>query len=87
VLPFNSVNLSLPAGAVSSGPFDTMIASTTPVLDLFVAPVHLDLLGLLLDTHPLHRLGGHRLLVLQHRVQWRELLRPPRLLPGQAGIV
>jgi len=87
VLPVSSVNLSLPVGAVSSGPFDMTTASTTPGLDLFLAPVHLNLLGLLLDTNPLLRPGGHRLLVLQHRLQWRELLRPPRLLPGQAGIV
>src|SRR6185436_16502464 len=43
----NSVDLSLPSGAVGSGVFDTHAATTTPVLDVMVAPVHLDLLGLL----------------------------------------
>jgi hypothetical protein len=50
----NSVSLTLPPGAVGSGSFDTGSASTTPVLDAFVAPVHADLLGLLVDTSPIH---------------------------------
>lgn len=52
----NSVSLGLPAGAVGSGPFDVSATpgTVTPVLDLFVAPVHLDLLGLLVDTSPIH---------------------------------
>jgi hypothetical protein len=50
----NSVSLSLPAGAVSSGTFDNETASDTPVLSLFVAPVHADLLGLVIDTSPIH---------------------------------
>jgi hypothetical protein len=50
----NSVSLGLPTGAVGSGTFDTSSASTTPVLDAFVAPVHLDLLGLVVDTSPIH---------------------------------
>ncbi len=39
VPPVNSVNLSLPPGAVGPAPFDAATASTTPVLDLSVAPV------------------------------------------------
>jgi hypothetical protein len=50
----NSTSLTLPAGAVGSGTFDTAAAGTTQVLDAFIAPVHLDLLGLLVDTQPIH---------------------------------
>jgi predicted nucleotidyltransferase len=50
----NSVQLSLPPGTVGTGPFDTGTPSDTPVLDAFVAPVHVDLLGLLVDTSPIH---------------------------------
>ncbi len=50
----NSVSLNLPPNAVGSGSFDTASASSTPVLDAFVAPVHVDLLGLLVDTSPIH---------------------------------
>src|SRR5207302_885550 len=50
----NSVNLTLPPGAVGSGSFDSGTAADTPVLDAFIAPVHLDLLGLLVDTQPIH---------------------------------
>jgi hypothetical protein len=39
--------------AVGGGPLSTATASTTPVLDLFVAPVHLDLLGARVDTSPI----------------------------------
>jgi hypothetical protein len=39
--------------AVGGGPLSTAPASTTPVLDLFVAPVHLDLLGARVDTSPI----------------------------------
>jgi hypothetical protein len=50
----NSVDLTLPAGSVGSGSFDTATASDTPVLDAFVAPVRLDLLGLVVTTSPIH---------------------------------
>jgi hypothetical protein len=50
----NSIDLTLPPGSVGSGTFDTGTAASTPVLDVFVAPVHLDLLGLLVDTNPIH---------------------------------
>jgi hypothetical protein len=50
----NSVNLALPPGAVGSGPFDTGTDATTPVLDAFIAPVHLDLLGAVITTEPIH---------------------------------
>src|SRR5207248_2380151 len=45
---------SLHVSGVGSGSLDTAPAATTPVLDLFVAPVHLDLLGLLATTAPIH---------------------------------
>lgn len=48
----NSVGLVV--DGVLPGTFDTAPVAVTPVLDLFVAPVHLDLLGLLVDTSPIH---------------------------------
>jgi hypothetical protein len=50
----NSVDLALPPGAVGSGVFDTGTESVTTALDVFVAPVHLDLLGLVATTSPIH---------------------------------
>jgi len=50
----NSVDLTLPPNVVGSGVFDTAAASSTELLDVFVAPVHLDLLGLLVTTNPIH---------------------------------
>jgi len=50
----NSVDLTLPPGSVGSGRFDTAAPATTPLLDAFVAPVHLDLLGLVVTTSPIH---------------------------------
>ncbi len=48
----NAVDLSVLG--VGGGPLSTAPAGTTPVLDLFVAPVHLDLLGAVIDTDPIH---------------------------------
>lgn len=48
----NSASLQVPA--IGSGTFTNATAATTPVLDLDVAPVHLNLLGLLVDTSPIH---------------------------------
>src|SRR5207253_6098129 len=51
----NIVNsASLQVSGVGSGSLDNRPAADTPVLDLFVAPVHLDLLGLQADTAPIH---------------------------------
>lgn len=50
----NSVDLTLPPDAVGSGAFDTAAPATTPVLDAFVAPVRLELLGLVVTTSPIH---------------------------------
>ncbi len=47
----NSVNLTV--GGVNANGLDTT-AATTPVLDAFIAPVHLDLLGAVVDTSPIH---------------------------------
>jgi hypothetical protein len=48
----NSVGLVV--NGVKGGSLSTADASTTPVLNLLVAPVHLDLLGLLVDTSAIH---------------------------------
>ncbi len=48
----NSVSLAV--NGVGSGTFDTSSASTTPVADVYVAPVHLQLLGLNVDTSAIH---------------------------------
>ncbi len=54
----NSVSLSV--SGVGSGSLDSDPVADTPVLDLFVAPVHLDLLGLLATTEPIHlTITGH----------------------------
>src|SRR5205085_5061948 len=45
---------SLQVSGVLNGSLSTGTAATTPVLDLLVAPVHLDLLGALVDTNPIH---------------------------------
>jgi hypothetical protein len=45
---------SLAVEGVGSGVFDTGTAGVLPVLDLYVAPVHLDLLGLVATTSPIH---------------------------------
>ena len=51
----NLVNsASLTVNGVGSGSLGNASQSTTPVLDLFVSPVHLNLLGLLVDTSPIH---------------------------------
>ncbi len=50
----NSVDLTLPPELVGSGVFDTGTEAVTPVLDVFVAPVSLDLLGLVVTTNPIH---------------------------------
>ena len=47
-------SVSLVVDGVGPGSFDTAPDAITPVLDLFVAPVHLDLLGLVADTSPIH---------------------------------
>lgn len=48
----NSVDLAV--SGVGSGVFDTAEVSSTPILNLAVAPVHLDLLGVVVDTSPIH---------------------------------
>ncbi|MBY0229061.1 MAG: hypothetical protein K2W96_07270 [Gemmataceae bacterium] len=49
----NSADLALPPELVGGGVFDTATPSTTPVLEVFVAPVRLDLLGLVVTTSPI----------------------------------
>jgi hypothetical protein len=50
----NSASLALPPGAVGSGTFDSRADATTPILDVSIAPVHLDLLGAVVTTEPIH---------------------------------
>ena len=51
----NSASLSVSGVDTTSGTFSTSTtATTTPVLNLAVAPVHLNLLGALVDTSPIH---------------------------------
>jgi hypothetical protein len=47
----NSASLSV--SGVNSGPLDSLAPSANEVLELFVAPVHLDLLGAVVDTSPI----------------------------------
>jgi hypothetical protein len=47
----NSVDLAV--DGVAPGPFDTADVATTQVLELFVAPVHLNVLGAHVDTSPI----------------------------------
>jgi Domain of unknown function (DUF4214) len=50
----NSVSLNVSGVNTISGSLSTAPVATTPVLDAFVAPVHLNLLGALVDTSPIH---------------------------------
>jgi hypothetical protein len=51
----NASSLNVPSLNTAAGPLSgTAAAATTPVLNLFVAPVHLNLLGALVDTSPIH---------------------------------
>ncbi len=50
----NSTSLSIAGVNTTSGSLSNATAAVTPVLDLFVAPVHLNLLGALVDTSPIH---------------------------------
>jgi hypothetical protein len=46
---------SLSVGGVNrNGPLGNVAAATTPVLDAYIAPVHLSLLGANVDTSPIH---------------------------------
>jgi hypothetical protein len=50
----NSASLAVNVNTTSGPLSNTTTAATTPVLDAFVAPVHLDLLGAKVDTSPIH---------------------------------
>ncbi|HYT93980.1 MAG TPA: hypothetical protein VEL76_34995 [Gemmataceae bacterium] len=51
----NSASLTVSGVDTTSGPFSSSTTTTTtPVLDVFIAPVHLNLLGALVDTSPIH---------------------------------
>ncbi|MFL5331060.1 MAG: FG-GAP-like repeat-containing protein [Gemmataceae bacterium] len=49
----NSASLNVGGVNTSSGPLSNATAATTPLLNLFVAPVHLNLLGARVDTSPI----------------------------------
>ncbi len=49
----NSAGLAVNGLTTVTGPLSTAPAATTPVLNLFVAPVHLNLLGAVVDTSPI----------------------------------
>ncbi len=52
----NSASLNV-SGVATNGPLNTSsepAGTVTPVLDAFIAPVHLNLLGALVDTSPIH---------------------------------
>ena len=82
----NSVSLTV--NGVGSGSFDTAAASVIPVLDLFVAPVHLDLLGAVVDTSPIHLTvtahSGDGLVLGNVIAELANLFNPP--LPDQLDI-
>ena len=79
---------SLAVDGVGSGSFDNGAEALTPILDLFVAPIHLDLLGLVADTEPIHvtvRSRSGQGLVLGNVVtELANLFNPP--LPDQLDI-
>jgi hypothetical protein len=79
---------SLAVSGVGSGAFDTAAAATTPVLDLFVAPVHLNLLGALVDTSPIHLTitshSGEGLILGNAVTALANLFNPP--LPDQLDV-
>jgi hypothetical protein len=50
----NSASLTLSPGTVGSGAFDSAQPSTTTLLDVTVAPIHVNLTGMLVDTSPIH---------------------------------
>jgi hypothetical protein len=82
----NSVDLSV--SGIGTGAFSSSSATTTPVLDLFVAPIHLDLLGAVVDTSPIHltiRAHSGEGLVLGNVVKaLANLLNPP--LPDELDL-
>jgi Domain of unknown function (DUF4214) len=84
----NSVSLNVSGVNTASGPLSTAAVATTPVLDAFVAPVHLNLLGALVDTSPIHLTitahSGTGLVLGNVVTDLANLFNPP--LPSQLNI-
>ena len=82
----NSADLIV--GGVGSGSLDSRPAATTQVLQLFVAPVHLDLLGAVVDTSPIRvdisAQSGEGLILGNVVTDLANLFNPP--LPDQLDI-
>jgi hypothetical protein len=82
----NSAGLSV--DGVGSGSFDNATEIVTPILDLYVAPVHLDLLGLVAETEPirltLSARSGQGLVLGNVVAELANLFNPP--LPDRLNI-
>ncbi len=82
----NSVDLSV--SGVGSGSLDNEPVADTPVLDLMVAPVRLDLLGLVATTQPIHLMitahSGNGLVLGNVVYELAHLFDPP--LPAQLNL-
>lgn len=78
----NSASLSVPG--VTSGSFDTAAARTTQVMELFVAPIHTDTLGVQVDTSPVRLTisahAGNGMVLGNAMTALSNLFNPP--LPG-----
>jgi hypothetical protein len=75
----NSSNLSV--DGINPGTFDTAAASTTQVLELFVAPIHTEMLGVQVDTSPVRLSisahGGNGLVLGNAMTALANLFNPP----------
>ncbi len=82
----NSVDLAVTG--VGDGLFTSAPASSTEILDVSVAPVHLDLLGLVVDTTPVHLTitahAGEGLVLGNVLTALTDLFNPP--LPDQLDL-
>jgi hypothetical protein len=82
----NSTDLSV--GGVTPGAFDNATASTTQVLELFVAPIHLDMVGAQIDVSPVRlsvsATAGQGLVLGNALLALSNLFNPP--LPSQLNV-
>lgn len=82
----NSVDLTVTG--VGSGDFTSAPAGTTPILELFVAPVHLDLLGVIIETSPIELIvaanSGDGLVLGNILTALTDLFNPP--LPAELDV-
>ena len=84
----NSASLSVNNVNTTSGQLSSAPTANTPVLDLYVAPVHLNLLGALVDTSPIHLTitahSGQGLILGNVVTDLANLFNPP--LPGSLNL-